>query len=203
MARTGAPRGRTGRRPGGPDTRAEILTAAQRTFAEAGFAGATVRAIAAAAGVDSALVHHYFGTKQGLFLAVIQVDLDPRSVVDRIASGPADEIGMRLAATVLGAWDSPTGTALVAALRAALADPSLARTVREFLLAEVVSRLLYAVGCPPAEMPLRASLVVAQMVGVLAARYVLGVPPLSTLSAAAVAAHIGPSLQRYLTGDLP
>lgn len=148
-------------------------------------------------------MHHYFGTKQGLFLAVIQVDVDLREVVDRIADGPAEEIGMRLATAVLGAWDSPSGSALVAALRAALADPEMARTMREFLLAEVVSRLLHAVGCPPAEVSLRAGLVVAQMLGVLAARYVLGIPPLATLSVAAVAAHIGPSLQRYLTGELP
>ena len=73
--------GRRGRRPGAPDTRAAILAAARSRFAEHGYAGTTIRAVATDAGVDAALVHHYFGTKDELFLAALELPVDPRQVL--------------------------------------------------------------------------------------------------------------------------
>ena len=70
-----------GRRPGAPDTRAAVLAAARAAFAAKGFGGTTIRAVAADAGVDPALVHHYFGTKDDLFLAAMELPVDPREVI--------------------------------------------------------------------------------------------------------------------------
>ena len=81
---------RRGRRPGAPDTRAAVLEAARSAFADKGFAGTTIRSVAAAAGVDAALVHHYFGTKDDLFLAAMELPVDPREVIGPALSGGPD-----------------------------------------------------------------------------------------------------------------
>ena len=60
---------RTGRRPGTPDTRDAILAVARRRFATRGYDATSLRGIAAEAKVDPALLIHYFGTKEGLFVA--------------------------------------------------------------------------------------------------------------------------------------
>ena len=96
---------RRGRRPGSPDTRAEILAQARTLFASHGYAGTSVRSVAAAAGVDAALVHHYFGTKDDLFLAALQVPIDPREVLVPVAEGGLDGAGERLLRVFLSVWD--------------------------------------------------------------------------------------------------
>src|SRR6476661_8008143 len=98
---------RRGRRPGAPDTRAAILASARALFAEHGYAGTTVRAVATAAGVDGALVHHYFGTKQDLFLAALELPVDPRVVLaGAVAEGP-DTAGDQMLRVFLSVWDDP------------------------------------------------------------------------------------------------
>src|ERR687890_2439282 len=98
---------RRGRRPGAPDTRATILDAARTAFAQKGFAGTTIRAVATAAGVDAALVHHYFGTKDDLFLAALELPVDPRvALAPAIAAGP-DGAGERMLRVFLSVWDDP------------------------------------------------------------------------------------------------
>ena len=87
---------RRGRRPGSPDTRAAVLSAARERFAAQGYAGTSVRAVAAAAGVDPALVHHYFGTKDDLFLAALEVKVDPRLAMLPVIEGGVDGAGERL-----------------------------------------------------------------------------------------------------------
>ena len=77
-----------GRRPGAPDTRAAVLVAARASFAEQGYRGTTIRAVASTAGVDPALVHHYFGTKDDLFLAAMELPVDPREVIAHVIVGP-------------------------------------------------------------------------------------------------------------------
>lgn len=193
---------RSGRRAGNPDTRGLILDAARECFAQSGFTRTTVRGIAAAAGVDPALIHHYFGSKQQLFLAAVQVPVDPGQVVAAVLPGPAETLGTRLVTAIVGAWESPAQPALVAAVRSALADPELTVQVQEFLVGRVVGPLLRAAGCPPAERRLRGSLLASQVMGLLLSRYVLAIEPIASLPASELIPHVGATVQRYLSGPL-
>jgi AcrR family transcriptional regulator len=194
---------RIGRRPGNPDTREAILAAAREAFAERGFDGASIRAIATGADVDPALVHHYFGTKDQLFLATINAPVDPRELLPQALSGGVGEIGVRLVRLFLTVWDSPAGAAGAALLRSALTNEWGARLLREFITTQVLRRVLERVDLDPREAPLRASLVASQLAGLAMARYLLKLEPLASAPAEQVVAAIGPAVQRYITGDLP
>jgi AcrR family transcriptional regulator len=193
---------RTGRRPGNPDTREAILAAARETFAERGFDGASIRTIAASAGVDPALVHHYFGTKEKLFLAVMSVPFNPGELLPQALAGGADGVGERLVRLFLRVWDSPAGTAGVALLRSAINNEWTARLMREFVVTQILRRAVVALDLPPAEAPLRTSLAATQLAGLAVVRYLLKVEPVATTPAEVLVAAIGPTVQRYLTGDL-
>ena len=200
-AHTGRP-AKTGRRPGNPDTRQVILDAARTTFAELGFAGASMRRIAAAAGVDPALVHHYFGTKDKLFLATVEIPVDLPTLLRSISEQGTDGLGVRLVTTMVSVWESPAGAGLPAALRAALADPARARMFREFLVPRIVGPLIGPLGLPADEVELRTGLLMTQILGVITGRYLLAVEPLASLPANKLAANVGATIQRYLTGPL-
>ncbi|MEU9825954.1 TetR/AcrR family transcriptional regulator [Micromonospora chersina] len=193
---------RTGRRPGNPDTREAILTAARAAFADRGFDAASIRAIATAAGVDPALVHHYFGTKEELFRATVAIPVDPAELVPRVLAGGPDEVGERLVRTFLAVWDSPVGTAAVALLRSAVSNQWTARLLREFLVTQVLRRVVEQLDLDPAETPLRGALVATQIAGLAMMRYVIRLEPVASASPDTLAATIGPTVQRYLTGDL-
>jgi AcrR family transcriptional regulator len=198
-----APRpARTGRRPGSPATRQAILDAARTTFAELGYTGTSVRRIAATAGVDAALVHHYFGSKEKLFLSTVEVPIDLPTVLSGIAADGVDGLGERLIRTILGVWESPAGAAIGAALRTALADPARARMLREFLVPQIVGPLLGPLHLPAKEAELRIGLLMTQVLGVITGRYLLAVEPLASLPVDELAVNVGASLQRYLTGPL-
>ncbi|WP_346539340.1 TetR family transcriptional regulator [Micromonospora sp. DPT] len=193
---------RTGRRPGNPDTRQAILAAARTTFAERGFDAASIRVIAAAAGVDPALVHHYFGSKEELFRATVEIPLDPAELLPAVLAGGVDGVGERLVRTFLGVWDSPAGKAAVALLRSAVNNDWTARLLREFLVTQVLRRVLDHLDVPPAELPLRGSLVATQMAGLAMMRYVIRLEPVASADPETLVAAVGPTVQRYLTGDL-
>ncbi|SCF41818.1 TetR family transcriptional regulator [Micromonospora mirobrigensis] len=194
---------RTGRRPGNPDTREAILAAARTAFAERGFDAASIRIIATAAGVDPALVHHYFGTKEELFRATVAIPIDPAELLPEVLAGGRDEVGARLVRTFLTVWDSPAGTAAVALLRSAVSNPWTARLLREFLVTQVLRRVLDRLDLDPAEVPLRGSLVATQLAGLAMMRYVIRLEPVASAPQDTLVATIGPTLQRYLTGPLP
>ncbi len=194
---------RSGRRPGNPDTREAILTAARRIFAEKGFDKASIRAIATDAGVDPALVHHYFGTKDKLFLATINAPIDPTKLIPQALEGPLEEAGERLVRMMLSVWDSPAGAAAVTLLRSAMSNDWTARLMREFVVTQVLRRAVTVLVLDPAEAPLRTALVASQISGLAVTRYVLKVEPLASAPAEVLVAAIGPTVQRYLTGDLP
>ncbi|MEV4755561.1 TetR family transcriptional regulator [Micromonospora sp. NPDC049559] len=194
---------RSGRRPGNPDTREAILAAAREAFAERGFDGASIRSIATGAGVDPALVHHYFGTKDQLFLATIDAPFDPREMLPQVFAEGPDRVGERLIRLFLGVWDSPFGTAGVALLRSAVSNEWTARLMREFLVTQILRRAMSQLELPPDEAPLRTSLVASQLLGLAMARYVLRLEPLASAPAETVVATVGPTVQRYLTGALP
>jgi len=197
-----SPTVRRGRRPAGEDTRGLILDAARAEFAERGFDATSVRAVARRAGVDPALVRHYFGSKADLLAAgLVPGGVDPRAVVGAVAAGPRDALGERLARLVLDVWDTPDGRArLRAVLSGALsADPAAAVFV-DYLRRTVFGSLAAGLDAPDADR--RVSLVASQVVGLLVTRVVIGLEPLASLPADDVAALVGPTLQRYLTGDL-
>lgn len=192
---------RRGRRPGAPDTRAAILAAARELFASGGFAGTSIRAVAAAAGVDAALVHHYFGSKDDLFVAALELPVDPRErLAEVIALGP-DGAGERLVRTFLGVWDDPDLRLPLIGLTRGILDPSGQRLLRDGFLPAVIQPVGVALGIdrPEVRMPLVAS----QVIGLILTRYVLEVEPMASMPAEELVAIYGPTIQRYLTGPLP
>lgn len=193
---------RSGRRSGSPDTRAEILSAARAAFARGGMAGTTVRSIAEAAGVDPALVHHYFGTKQQLYLAALAIPVDPESVRAPLREAPLDDVARTLLRTLLGLWDGPFREIGVAVIRTNLGadrDPGI---VRGFLLEIALGELIGRIEAGPGDGVLRANLIVAQVFGLLVARYVVRFEPLASLSVDEVVALAAPPLQSVITGEL-
>ncbi|MGC4805832.1 TetR family transcriptional regulator [Micromonospora sp. DT233] len=195
---------RTGRRPGNPDTREAILDAARSGFAERGFDATSIRSIAAAAGVDPALVHHYFVSKDQLFLAAMGAPLDPGELLPAMLGEDPDAVGERLVRTFLGIWDSPTtGIAAVALVRSAVSNEWTARMLRDFLVTQVLRRVMDHLDVDPAERALRGSLVAAQLVGLAMMRHVIRLEPAASAPAETLVAAIGPTIQRYLRDDLP
>jgi AcrR family transcriptional regulator len=171
-------------------------------FAERGFDGASIRAIATEAKVDPALVHHYFGTKDKLFLASMNAPLDPAELIPRALAGPREEAGERLVRTVLSVWDSPAGSAAVALLRSAMSNEWMARLMREFVVTQVLRRAVAEMGLHGEDAALRTALVATQIAGLAVVRYVLKVEPVAGADAEDLVRAIAPNVQRYLTGDL-
>jgi AcrR family transcriptional regulator len=193
---------KVGRRPGNQDTRGQIITAARLAFAEKGFAGASMRAIAAEAGVDAALIHHYFDRNQQLFLATVALPLELPRIVERVAAGSRSDLGERLVRTVLGVWDSELQPSLVASIRTTLTDPALTRSVGEFLALEVIGQVLRRDDLPAEEANRRTGLLASQILGLLIGRYVLRMPVLADRETEDLVAEIGPTVQRYLDGRI-
>ena len=193
---------KVGRRPGNQDTRGQIVTAARHAFAAKGFAGASMRGIAVEAGVDAALIHHYFESKQQLFLATIAMPLGLPGLLEQVAAGDRNDLGERLVRTVLGVWDSELQPSLVAAIRTALTDPALTRSVGEFFTLEVIGQVLRRDDLSPDEANRRAGLVASQVLGLVIGRYVLQLPVLVDRETADLVAEIGPTVQRYVDGRI-
>ena len=196
---------RTGRRPGKQDTREAILAAAREAFAELGYDGASIRQIATGAGVDPALVHHYFGTKEELFVETVRPPINPAEVIPKVIAGGVDGMAERLLETFLSVWEHPvSGPAFEALLRGAFANRISAKLIREFFAVQIMRRAILNLGevVDPATVPLRANLIASQLFGLATIRYILKFEPLASAPREAVVAAVAPNLQRYLTGDL-
>ncbi|GIM96395.1 TetR family transcriptional regulator [Paractinoplanes toevensis] len=193
---------RSGRRPGNQDTRTSILEVARRTFAEKGFDKASIRAIAGDAGVDPALVHHYFGTKEKLFLEVMNAPINPGELIPQALAGPREEAGIRLIRMALSVWDSPAGTAALAMFRSALSNEWTARLLREFVVTQILRRAVRELIVDPEEAPLRSALVATQIAGLMVVRYVLRLEPVASADPELLATMIGPNIQRFLDEPL-
>lgn len=174
-------------------TRAAILTAARERFATDGYERATIRSVAADAGIDPSLVMRYYGNKEGLFAAASEIDLR----LPDLTSGPPEQAGTRLVEHFLDRWEQD-GT-LAALLRVGVTNEAGAARVRS-VFAEQVAPAVRGLAPDPAEVPARAALVAAHVLGMALTRYVLCLPPAVALSRAEVVAWLGPNVQRCLTG---
>jgi AcrR family transcriptional regulator len=202
MARTVNARGRpSGRRRGDSGTRAAIEAAAARQFAEHGYDRASMRSIALEAGVDPALVSHFFGSKQRLFVAVVELPFDPAQAIPVLLEGDPAEVGERLARFLVGVLENEAGRRrAVGLVRAAASEAEAARLVRALVEDQLFAPIAEHLG---ADNPrLRASFVGAQMVGLVMARYVVAVEPLASLPADALVANLAGLLQKLLTGPI-
>jgi AcrR family transcriptional regulator len=202
MTTTNAGRKRPGRPAGSSDTRERILSNARVLFARNGINNTSIRAVAAAAGVDSALVHHYFGTKEKLFAAAVRIPIDPMDVIRPLREVPVEQLGYTLPSLLLPLYDSELGAGIIATLRSILAgsEVNLFRTfLQDVIAVEVGSR----VDNPPGSGIIRIQFVASQLVGVIMARYILDLEPFNSLPVEQIVDTIAPTLQRYLTGDLP
>ncbi|MEV6763734.1 TetR family transcriptional regulator [Streptomyces sp. NPDC051105] len=204
---TGTESGGTGtRRRGRPPrtesagTRDRILVAAREEFSERGYDKTSVRGIAKAAGVDSALVHHYFGTKEQVFEAAISIAFAPAlNAPVAIADGPLDGVGERLTRFIFGIWENPTTrTPLLAILRSAVNNDTAAAVFRRLIAAQLLRRIAEQLDLPDGE--LRAELAAAQLVGCAMLRYVIKVEPLASADLEQIVARVAPVVQGHLTG---
>jgi AcrR family transcriptional regulator len=194
------PERRRGRRPGGADTRAALLAAARLEFAERGYEGATVRRIAERAGVDAAMVNHWFGGKEALFTASVDLPVAPAEIRDQVMPGDPEQLGARIVERFLAVWDATGGGPLAALLQSVAGHDDAARMLREFITENLVGPIV-ATAAPDAP-AMRGALVASQLVGLGLARYVMRLEPLASADHAAVVAAVAPTLQRYLTGPL-
>ncbi|WP_406838283.1 TetR family transcriptional regulator [Streptomyces sp. AHU1] len=183
----------------GPATRDRILAAAREEFSERGYEKTSVRGIAKSAGVDSALVHHYFGTKEQVFEAAIEVAFAPAlDAPEKIVEGPLDGVGERLTRFVLGIWENPTSrTPLLAIVRSAVNNDTAAAVFRRLVAAQLLRRIAGRLDVPDAE--LRAELAAAQLVGVAMLRYVIKVEPLASADVERIVTRVAPVVQGHLT----
>jgi AcrR family transcriptional regulator len=187
---------RTGRRPGRSGSREAIVDAARRSFAERGYDRTTIRGVAADAGVDPALVAHYFGPKDALFAAALELPRAPADALAEALEAPDGELGARIAEAFLSVWDGAGASALVALLRSASVNEQAAETMREFGRTELVPRIAERIGGRRAE--LRAALMVSQLIGLATMRYIVRMEPVASASASQLVARLGPALQQYV-----
>lgn len=190
---------RMGRRPGSLSTRQEIVDAARGIFATRGYRGATTRAIADAAGVDAALIHHYFGSKEKLFTATLEF---PGEAPDRILaalSGSTDGLGERLSRAYLELWEDPgTRSQMVIAIRASLSSDEVMARVRPTIVGMLGRAPASDIPGPDPET--RFALAMAHLVGVAAVRHLSKVPPLRDLPFEDLVARTAPAVHLHLTG---
>ena len=192
---------RRGRRPGGADTREALVNAAREVFIEQGFDGATVRAIAAKAGVDAAMVNHWFGGKEGLFgEAVLKLPFNPKDIVDLLLASEPDEIGQTIVRNFLRIWDTTGGGVFTALMRSVASHEEAALMLKDFFFKHVFKHVIGRLA--PDNHEFRATLVATQIVGMGMIRYVAKFEPFASAEIDTVAAAVAPTLQRYITGKI-
>ncbi len=195
------PASRRGRRrtASGPDARESILRAAREVFVEAGYDAASIRGIARRAGVDPALVHHYFEDKAELFVQTVDAPVRPDLIVQRVLAGPRDQVGDSLVRAVLVNLEHPkVRDHAVGLVRTALGHDFAARMLRQFLVREVFEKIAAALGVEDGK--LRATLTASQVVGLMVVRYGIRAEPLASASHDEVARRVGPVVQFHLVG---
>ena len=187
-----------GRPADGGDRRQAILDAARQQFAEKGFAAASVRAIARQADVDPALVHHYFGSKEQVFVAAMELPFDPAERLPQVLAGDPDQLGERLVRLFLGVWGDPAfRTPMLGLVRSAFTSEQGATMLREFVGSALLGRIVAAGDSPD---PLRVQAAAAQLVGLVLLRHVVRLEPLASADDETLVALVAPTVQHYLRG---
>ena len=192
-----------GRRQGRTTSRELILGSARKLFAEHGYAATSLREIARDAGVDPAMVHHWFGGKEELFNACVELPADPAQVLGHVGELPAELRGEALLRALLTLWDSPAQPALLALLRNVTGSKAQAALIRQVLFKRMLALAMAGLPGSAAELERRGVLVASQMIGLMVARYLLRAEPLASAGHDELAVLIAPVLQHYLTGPLP
>ncbi len=187
---------RTGRRPGLSRSRHDILVAARRLFAERGFESTSLRAISREAGVDPALVHHFFGGKEAMFNAALADVINREEIFDEVIGDDPYGAGERLVGKFLSIWEEKeTRESLLAMLRSAVSHPHSAELLGKFMVDGLLRHI--AENVEPHDADLRAVLVCSQLLGLALMRYVFGTEPLASAEPEQIARSIGPTLERY------
>lgn len=190
-----------GRRAGAPDTKAQIISAARSEFASKGYDGTSMRAVARAAGVDPALIHHYFDGKEGLFLAALEVPFDPRPELARVLVGPREEMGAKLVELVLWLWDDPERQEqLMTLMRSALTTAEGTQLIKDGVLRTIMTEV--AAHVPMADPATHLPLVITQTGGLILTRYIVRLEPVASMPAEELVAIYGPIVQRFLDGEV-
>lgn len=189
---------RTGRRPGQSRSRQDILVAARNLFAEHGFEATSLRAISREAGVDPALVHHFFGDKEEVFNAALADVVKPEEIFDAVLVDDPHGAGERLVRKFLSIWEQEdTRRPLLAMLRSAVSHQQSADLLGQFMAGGLLRHIAESV--EPEDAELRASLVCSQLIGLALLRYVFGTEPLASADPERIARSVGPTVERYLT----
>ncbi|SDC22114.1 TetR/AcrR family transcriptional regulator [Actinokineospora iranica] len=193
------------RRPGrwrsGAESKQRILQTARDLFGQHGYRGTTVRAIAAAAGVDPAMVFYFFGTKQGLFAAAVEMSDTVPPAIESIFTAGLDAIGERIVRTLLENLDKSDRTPLVMLTRSAPTDDRSETLLREFIDREITDRVAAMLDAPDAA--LRAGMVNVQILGLAVARYIVRIEPIASSPVEDLVSRFGPLVQHCLTGPTP
>ncbi|PJJ45679.1 TetR family transcriptional regulator [Glutamicibacter mysorens] len=183
-------------------TKAAILRAASKEFSHAGYEAASLRSVARRAGVDPALVHHYFKDKDDLFVQTMHIPVNPGEIIAQAATAPLEQMGEALVRALLTTWRKPAfRTAATAMIRGLISSSSATKILRPFLQKEIFSRLGSRLPEDSAEP--RVALVASQIIGLIVARYIIDLEPLASMDDEQVIKLVAPTIQRYLTGELP
>lgn len=194
--------GRRGRREGASESREHILATARRLFAEHGFEGTSLRQVAREAGVDPAMIHHFFKGKDELFALSVALPADPAQVLEGVDQHDPGHRAEAIVRAVLRLWESPAQHSLVAFIRGTIGSRSKTLLLREVVTRTIISRIMAGIPGPPEEVALRGNLVATQMVGLMLVRYVVKLEPLASASPEDVVRLLAPNVQHYLTGEL-
>lgn len=194
--------GSRGRRRAAEDTRGSILAAARRLFAEHGYEGTSLRHVAREASVDPALVHHYFDGKDDLLAASVQLPANPGEVLSAVVALPPEQRGEALVRTLLQLWESPLQPALLTLVRTTIGSKRQSALMREIFKRRILNVVMTGTEDDDGQKELRGSLIASQILGLVIARYVVRLEPLASLPVEDVVRQAGPTVQRYLTGEL-
>ncbi len=193
-------RRRPGRPAGSTDTRTVVVAAAREEFAEHGYDAATIRGIARRAGVDPALVHHYLGSKEQIFVAAMDLPFEPGAALPEVLAPGLDGLGERVTRFFFSVWEDPARRApFLAMLRSAMTHERAAAMLRQFVMRALLARIAAELDLPDRELRLEAA--AGQLVGIALLRYVVRVEPLASADVELVVALVAPVVQRYLSED--
>ena len=188
---------RPGRRPGSSDTRARLIDAGRAHFLAHGYEGATLRGIAAEADVDPAMVNYWFGGKEGLLRAVLEMIATPGQILEAVLAQEPEDLAPALLATALGLWDRPeVASTFRRMVLAASTGGEAEQVVREYLGHRLVGRIEQVIGGRDAAR--RTSAVASLMAGLFMTRYVLRIEPISSMERREVVAAMSPPLRAAL-----